>query len=247
MARKNINSFNLLSTEDKQYLRRVCRYLASLGMRDGLIEIEIEYGWDFDFSEVNWEEDASHFSNNYSAEVPSGLIPILKKIGDHIQDNGLFKIPGQDDINYERIEIDIDCTKQEVSITHWWSFYSRGDSDSISWDGEEDRQMFEEWEKHGVLDGLEIPNDGVLTLKYNGSGDSGYLENYFDENNDSVPAAIEDWCYRELERNFGGWEINEGSDGQFTFNFHDMTVELSHTYNTEDHEVDTIYEESFAE
>jgi hypothetical protein len=246
MARRQVNSFNLLTPEDKQYLRRVCRYLGSLGMIDGSIEMDIDSGWDYDFSDIDWE-DQTHFANNYSAEVPDGLIPIYKKIADHIQENNLYKSPQYDDINYERIDFDIDCQKSEISVNHWYSYYDRGDSNSVTWDAEDDKEIFEEWEKDGVLEDLEIPNDGILTLKYNGSGDSGYIENTFEELGDQIPAAIEDWCYNQLESNFGGWEINEGSDGEFIFNFHDMTIELNHTYNVEENTTDTIYEESFAE
>jgi hypothetical protein len=246
MKRKKVNSFNILTLEDKQYLRRVCRYLGSLGMIDGSIEMDIDSGWDYDFSDIIWE-DQTHFANNYSAEVPDGLIPIYKKIADHIQENNLYKSPQYDDINYERIDFDIDCQKSEISVNHWYTYYQRGDSNSVTWDAEDDKEIFEEWEKEGVLEDLDIPNDGILTIKYNGSGDSGYIENSFEEIGDQVPAAIEDWCYNQLERNFGGWEINEGSDGEFIFNFHEMTIELNHTYNVEENAHDTIYEESFAE
>jgi hypothetical protein len=51
MKRKKVNSFNILTSEDKQYLRRVCRYLASLGMQDGSIEMDIDNSADFDFTE----------------------------------------------------------------------------------------------------------------------------------------------------------------------------------------------------
>ena len=145
------------------------------------------------------------------------------------------------------IEFDIDSRTQEVSVRHWWSFYSRGDSSSKYWEDEDGEEIFEEWEKDGVLDDIEVPNGGILTVKYNGSGDSGFIESSFDENGDGVPTAIEDWCYRQLEYNFGGWEINEGSDGEFIFNFDNMEIELRHTYNTEEDAHDTIYEESFAE
>jgi len=84
-------------------------------------------------------------------------------------------------------------------------------------------------------------------FQYNGSGDSGYIESNFEENGDALPTSIEDWCYRQLEDNFGGWEINEGSDGEFKFNFNDMTITLNHTYNTEENSTDTIFEESFAD
>jgi hypothetical protein len=246
MAKRKVNSFNLLTPEDKQYLRRVCRYLASLGMQDGSIEMDVDSYGDFDFSEIDWAQE-THFANNYSAEVPDGLIPIFKKIADYIQEIDLYQVPDNDDINYERVDFDIDCQKSEVSVNHWYSFYERGDGNSVEWDGEEGKDIFEEWEKDGVLEDLEIPNDGILTLKYNGSGDSGYIESSFEEIGDQVPAAIEDWCYRQLEQNFGGWEINEGSDGEFIFNFHDTSVQLNHTYNVEENTTDTIYEESFAE
>lgn len=247
MKRKKVNSFNVLTPEDKQYLRRVCRYLASLGMQDGSIEMDIDNSADFDFTEIDWKHEGSHFSNNYSAEVPDGLVSILKKIGDYIQENGVFQVPDEDDINYERIDFDIDCQKSEISVNHWWTFYQRGDGNSVEWDGEEGIDIFEEWEKDGVFEDLEVPKNGILTISYNGSGDSGYIESSFNETNDGVPTTIEDWCYNQLENHFGGWEINEGSDGEFVFNFNDMTIELNHTYNVEENAHDTIYEESFAE
>ena len=73
-----------------------------------------------------------------------------------------------------------------------------------------------------------------------------YIENSFNPTGDEVPAGIEDWCYQQLESHFGGWEINEGSDGAFVFNFNNSTVTLDHVYNTEENQTDTLYEESFA-
>jgi hypothetical protein len=116
----------------------------------------------------------------------------------------------------------------------------------MSWDDEEGKGIFDGWEKDGVLEDLEIPEDGILTIPYNGGGDSGYLESSFNETNESVPVTIEDWCYRQLGDNFGGWEINEGSDGNFTFDFNNKTINLVHTYNVESDDNDTYYEESFA-
>jgi hypothetical protein len=245
MKRRNVNTFNILTPEDKKYLQRICRYLGSVGMKDGTLEMDVDYG-NFDFSNIDWDRE-THFSNNYNVEIPEKLREILKKISDYIYENDLFQSPEDDDLNYERIEFDIDSRSQEISVKHWWSFYGRGDTQSKYWEDEDGEEIFEEWNADGVLDDIEVPNNGKLTLKYNGSGDSGYIESSFDENGDGVPSAIEDWCYRQLEYNFGGWEINEGSDGEFIFNFHTTEIELIHTYNTEENASDTIYEESFAE
>jgi hypothetical protein len=81
-------------------------------------------------------------------------------------------------------------------------------------------------------------------LKYNGGGDSGYIESNF-ESGQPVPPEIEEWCYQELEENFGGWEINEGSQGEFQFYFDKKYVILSHAYNIEESISNTLWEEEF--
>jgi hypothetical protein len=48
-----------------------------------------------------------------------------------------------------------------------------------------------------------------------------------------------------LEVHFGGWEINEGSDGKFIFNFNDSTVLLLHTMNIDASQSHTLFEEKF--
>jgi hypothetical protein len=233
----------ILTPEEKQYLRRISNYLGSMGMQDGNIEIDMDNGAEFEYDDVDWNY-ITHFTNNYNADIPSGLIPILQKIMKYCADKNLIK-EHDEDINYQRLEYDIDVDSKKISFNHWWSFYGRGEGSSVTWEDESGKEIFEEWEESGVLEDLTIPDDGILRVTYNGSGDSGYLESSFNETSDGVPAEIEDWCYRELSDNYSGWEINEGSDGEFIFNFHDMTVELIHTENIEDNASDTYYEESF--
>lgn len=45
----------------------------------------------------------------------------------------------------------------------------------------------------------------------------------------NLSEAIEDFCWSVLSHKKGGWEINDGSDGYFTFNVDEGTVVLSHT------------------
>ena len=237
----------ILTPEEKQYLRRVCNYMGSLGMEYGEIEFEMDsYDSDINYDNINWNY-VTHFSNNYSAELPSGLIPILEKIMEFASDEGLYSPDAAhvEDIQWQKFEISISCDKKEIELAHYWSWFDRGNPDYVSWEGEDGQEIFEQWEADGVLDELEIPEDNVLTLKYNGSGDSGYIESNFEETGESVPSVIEDWAYDKLESNFGGWEINEGSDGEFVFNFHTMEITLNHTYNTEQNSVDTLWEEEF--
>ena len=76
--RREVNTTEILSPEDKKYLRRISNYLNSMGMQDGTIEIDFD-GEHGDISEIDYEQ-ITHFSNNYYADIPDGLIPIIKKI-----------------------------------------------------------------------------------------------------------------------------------------------------------------------
>ena len=228
----------ILTPEEKKYLGKVSRYLASMGMKHGDINFEMEP----DDEEISYSEYGfpTHFDNNYYAEIPDGLIPILKKIIDYVDDDGLYSnLPDGSDIDYQRFEITISGVKKEIALTHIYSYYSEGDSTGIEYD-----DMIEEWEEKGVFDDTSIPEDGRLILRYNGGGDSGYIESDF-ENGEPSPGAVEEWCYQQLEENFGGWEINEGSQGEFQFDFNEKTVILSHTYNTMLDSSNTIWEEEF--
>jgi hypothetical protein len=86
-----------------------------------------------------------------------------------------------------------------------------------------------------------------MSVKFDGNGDSGSIEGAEDEDGAIIdlPADIEDWCYNQLESNYGGWEINEGSNGSFIFNTEKNEVILDFAWNNENTECDTIYEEKF--
>jgi hypothetical protein len=229
---------NILTPEEKKYLGKIARYLSSLGMRFG--EINFEMGTEDEEISYDPNDFPTHFDNNYTAEIPDGLVPILKRIIDYFDDADLYSnLPDGSDIDYQRFEITIDGVKREISLTHIYSYFSEGDSTGIEYD-----DMIEEWEEKGVFDDVSIPEDGYLVLKYNGGGDSGYIESDF-ENGEPSPGAVEEWCYKQLEDNFGGWEINEGSQGEFQFDFNEKTVILQHTYNTMLDSSNTIWEEEF--
>ena len=237
-------SQNILTPEEKKYIGKVSRFLRSMGMTYGEITFEMEP----DDEEISYSENyfPTHFENNYNAEVPDGLVPILKKIISYVDDEGLYdELPNDANIVYQGFEIMIDSVKKEISLTHMYSYQTEGGSEGVEYD-----DMIEEWEEKGVFDDIEIPEDNYLVLKYNGGGDSGYIESHFDSGarnpyGESVPTEVEEWCYQQLEENFGGWEINEGSQGEFQFDFNEKTVILSHTYNIEESKSNTLWEEEF--
>jgi len=233
----------LLTPEDKKVLNLISNYIRSNGLREGQIEIDMDYG-DLDIERI---KNVTIFSNSYNVEIPEELIEICYKILKHIDENQGLDVD-VDDLNYERLEIELDTLEKTITVSHFISYFEQSDSDYTEWSEEDYKdldenpitKMFNELENEPDI----IPVDGQLQLRYNGSGDSGYLEDYF-ESGGAAPASVSDWCYQQLESLHGGWEINEGSQGYFNFDVNNKTVELSHTMNNEESETKTLYEEKF--
>ena len=230
----------ILTEDEKKYLQKVCRYMGSLGMTEATIEIDMEDGI-YESEDINWNEITT-FSNNYRADIPEGLTPILKKISDFIYSQELVNTPDVDSLNYQRLEFSVSCDSREIAVYHDFGYYDIGDSQGTFWnftdDQEELQPLFESLEAEGLDDEEE------LILRYNGGGDSGFIESSFEEGG-SVPGIIEDWCYSKLESIHGGWEINEGSEGEFVFDIVKKEINLSHQYNVEENERNTLWEEKF--
>jgi hypothetical protein len=79
-------------------------------------------------------------------------------------------------------------------------------------------------------------------ISYEGSGDSGLVNNeYISQDGDGeIDNDIENICY-DLLQEYGGWEINEGSQG--TINFTKDEIIVNHEWNVEEsYTSDTIIE-----
>ena len=75
----------------------------------------------------------------------------------------------------------------------------------------------------------------MFKVSFAGSGDSGYIENYGvneDDERFDLPGGVEDVLYRMLSR-YGGWEINEGSQGDFTIDCNQKVIILEYGENFE--------------
>ena len=233
---------NILTLEEKKYLQRVCRYLGSLGMTNGIIEFEFDYS-EFDCEDVDWKQITT-FSNNYTAEIPDVMIEISKKLLNYVCENDLIRTPDVDDVNWQRIEIDLDCEDSTISVVLDYNYYDIGDTETDTRSLEEEEENESLREVFDVLEDDPDIQDRILTIDYSGGGDSGYLEDSFN-NGDSVPAVVSDFCYNMLENRFGGWEINEGSQGHFEIDLDKKEISLNHTYNIDETGRDTLLEEKF--
>jgi hypothetical protein len=84
---------------------------------------------------------------------------------------------------------------------------------------------------------------GVVSISYDGSGDSGYLEEATieperDLSEDAIK-ALDTLAEGILESRHGGWEINEGSCGTIKIDFDKNTIEIEHNERIEQYETST--------
>lgn len=69
----------------------------------------------------------------------------------------------------------------------------------------------------------------VGKVEFNGGGDSGEVYGYLeaDHTNVDLDRDIENFLYNWLENFYGGWEINEGSHGDFVFDLKENKIFLN--------------------
>ena len=236
---------SILTPDEKKYLRATSRYIKSFGQDTVALEFDVsDFG---DISDVQWK-NFDTFSNNYAVEIPTKIKEIFDKVLKYVDTKGLVdSMTDEVDVNYEIIEISIDADEEVLKVQHYYSYYTDGAEQFTEWtkeDVENDEILKDVFDTlHNDLKN-EKSKSGEFTLNYNGSGDSGYIEDFF-EGNIAVPANIEDWCYRQLENHYGGWEINEGSRGYFTFDLNKNRVTLVHIQVDEENENIQIFQESF--
>jgi hypothetical protein len=81
----------------------------------------------------------------------------------------------------------------------------------------------------------------TVTADYDGSGDSGQIEEpEFGSSKVSrdLAIAVQDLFYDVLEEQYGGWEINEGSFGQFSWDIKADRINLVHNMRIEETETE---------
>jgi hypothetical protein len=163
---------------------------------------------------------------------------IVNQYADELYDEG----PGSVDNAGDYFYVDGDIYPSENKIVfNQVRFTEYGTEDSgTSYhfdDYEEDDTIYDNFiEVRKFLDEKKITS---ATVSYNGGGDSGYIEGTYESEKGTgdVPAGIEDICYSLLEE-YGGWEINEGSQGTIVFTRDE--IDVNHEWNTEVDETNEI-------
>ena len=157
---------------------------------------------------------------------------ILEQYTEELHDDG----PGSVDASSDYFWVDGDIYPSENKIVfNQVRFTSYGTEDSgyelYIEDYDEDDGNYQYFlEIRKFLDEIKATS---ATVTYEGGGDSGFIDSRYESEKGTgeIPGEIEDICYQLLEE-FGGWEINEGSQGKIVFTKDEINVQ--HEWNTEE-------------
>lgn len=138
-------------------------------------------------------------------------------------------------------EVRLYPSTKTISVNEVWSEYRERDMESITIDSEDEPEVKEIIDYYCSVD--EICR-GEITFDIQGGGDSGFIEDKGRSDfNGSVDMSseAEDMFYRILNNTFGGWEINEGSQGTAVIDMDLETVSVNIAFNEEIQNSDTAW------
>ena len=134
-----------------------------------------------------------------------------------------------DDSGYTELHILIDCIEKEITfdvqveVTNTTDEYYEEDIEDVD-------------DLESIVTYMAKNNYKTATINFNGGGDSGYIDDtiYFSNGRNRVSdfGKLEDYLYDMLEEALPGWEINDGSQGTFTINLEQGTINLALGINT---------------
>ena len=208
-----------LSPEERKTIKQFFTYIKSNGADTASIDANFEWG------------DPSYIGGMYGDNgraIPKfpPVQPIIDKIFDKV-DTDEFEDNfhnGENDVEFFSIDVIFDAVSKKVIVE--CNYSTPGEEESFDESEIDDMDIFKEYTDRGVSE---------IICTYDGGGDSGYIENDMDVDGEreNTPTFLEDLCYDALS-NFGGWEINEGSQVNIVFNLTDKTITVNHAWNTEE-------------
>lgn len=207
-----------LTKEDLKRLNLFSMYIQSYGVKKAYLRIDVSTDGDWEVYDWDWSSDESNLSISSYDSIQLFIDNLLQESIDT-----LLKDFGEDDRGNLRVYIDA----LEKEITFSAEVYKT----AVDYSSIED--TFDEISNQNVKDYLtELGNSySTGTVHYEGSGDSGSIDSTLQldggDESEEIPAGLEDYFYRLLS-NFGGWEINEGSQGDININFDTKTITVEH-------------------
>jgi hypothetical protein len=236
-----------LSEKQIQDLKKFSKLLNSLNMEDGVTWYYQCY--DGEFESLYGPIYGGRNVGDELSFLPGSIEELFETIKDNF-DTGNFYNEYYDNENgaltfiiyVDRNEVDVmyDYYTLNTEDSHIEKYFSDFINATPSWRGE--LRDVKKLSDPNIVQELKSEYGESCSCSYDGGGDSGWVNEYARCSNGDkrLNELLEHICYELLEMYYGGWEINEGSNGSIDFNFENQTVELNHSQNV-DENIDEHY------
>jgi hypothetical protein len=185
---------------------------------------EASVSFDMESDSISWWNEKVWINIlRKDVNIPSNFLPLFDMIIDNYGREIWNESMNENQDDYYRVSISFKVDQRLMIITS--VITENGEepaSDDYNLNNNEDVNTF-----------LDEKNIERITIKYQGGGDDGYIENTgVDDKGDeySLSAGMEDVVYSYLEQSFGGWENNEGASGGIIVTKEE--IQIDHIWNT---------------
>jgi hypothetical protein len=216
-----------LTDEQKKTLKLFSYYCGSYGAKTATLTMYLTEG-----GSVDWQDDYWYSETNTRIETYDKINSLIDYIFNETDMMDYYDYDSSGTLQFE-----IDVNERKMIIQGWHREFSTDDSYK-EWNDEDDDfgDLKDDFNRF-----FEQMGDETGKLSFDGSGDSGQLHDNIELSSGQsmdIPSFIEEWCYDMLGYHFGGWEINEGSQGSFYFYPSRKLIELQFQQNIEEEESD---------
>ena len=208
-----------VTEEELKSLKLFSYYLQSHGIKKAEIQVYIEE------CNVGYMPD-----NAYGADGHAELYDAIRKTLEDIIENNELHSQGSDCENRGSLNFFIDCVERTLEAEYEEYVLGTNEMSDSKYIDDDDLDGDEKDAIESFFGEISKTGDRVY---FNGGGDSGEIDGRTD-NGVEVPSDVINFLYSWLENFYGGWEINEGSQGSFYFDPSERAIFLDFGENTEE-------------
>lgn len=181
----------------------------------------------FDWEERDWTSAHGRSVNGYDK-----IDDLIHKI---VSEEDYFLNMFTDCEGSQRIEIGVDCDERELSITLFETIFGQ-EPHFLTYNLDEIQEEFGDETHDSVVRLFDMLNGVDGRVDFSGGGDDGYIDDFIVVGDQEITLSdeINDMLFSILSNNFSGWEINEGSNGNFVFDTDKNWILFDFNYNTEE-------------
>ena len=208
-----------VTEEELKSLKLFSYYLQSHGIKKAEMQVYVED------CGVGYMPDNAYGDGGH-AELYDAIRETLENI---VEANELHS-QGNDCDNRGSLNFFIDCVERTLEAEYDEYVVGTNEMSDSKYIDDDDLDGDEKDALDSFLNEISKTGDKVY---FNGGGDSGEIDSKTD-NGVEVPTDVLNFLYSWLENFYGGWEINEGSQGSFDFDPSERAVFLDFGENTEE-------------